>query len=786
MTKKDRVYQIILAILPLFVFFPMYFQGKLISWLDMMHYFMPFRIMTANAIQHGVMPFWNPYIYCGNPLMANMQTAVFYPLNIFYHVLAPDAALRITTYLIFLVMAIFAYGFFRLYKISEEGSFMAACMLAFGFFTTIKAVELAEINVLGWMPAALYFTKKYAESGKSADKFMIPLFLALSLLGGHPQFFIYIFTIFSIFFIYELVYLNKGHRIDAVKNYLLICFLLGALALIQLLPTANFILQSKRAVGGISFEENIGGFMKFEHLMSFFFPFLTDFFSKHSSFLNWVGLIDIGVLPVALLGLGMLKMKDRKLKILMMSVIAVSLLFVFAGNMPFYKKMYESVGFLSSMRYHSKIIVITYFFICFLAAAGFDSLFYGADGEAKAFSKVALACAGIMLIIYLFADIYRNFILGSYRKIFDPAMSFQATFDAVNIYARFAGKFLIYTVFLCASAAVFYLAGIKGLRNGYVKGAAMAIAVSGLFVIHLPGNGNFTTYKLMSETTKQAEFVMADPGMNGYRVLAPGIANPFEFDIDSNTYEELYYYIRDVFTPNINLWYPFKNAEGFDSLSLLSFARVKSYFGVMDKPWDKPAFSLLSARYISSRSPISGRYLKLASKGSTDLYMNSNALKEAFFLPVSSGVKYVAEKDGYLELFKKGFNPSKTMVLEEADRARAEAVIEGAAGGKTAAARTEVDFSDVDLNTIKIKVTCGEAGFLTVTDNYYPGWKASVDGAPARIFKSYTTFKSVFLKPGSHTVVFYYSPPEFPPAAVVSITALLLLIPVVPMLLVLF
>lgn len=50
------------------------------------------------------------------------------------------------------------------------------------------------------------------------------------------------------------------------------------------------------------------------------------------------------------------------------------------------------------------------------------------------------------------------------------------------------------------------------------------------------------------------------------------------------------------------------------------------------------------------------------------------------------------------------------------------------------------------------------AGYLSFIDNWYSGWKVSVDGEPAEIELLFGTFKSVRLAPGQHGVRFYYKP----------------------------
>ena len=52
--------------------------GIVIPW-DLRGHHLPLAAAYADALQEGVWPLWEPYSYCGRPLLANPQAAVFYP-----------------------------------------------------------------------------------------------------------------------------------------------------------------------------------------------------------------------------------------------------------------------------------------------------------------------------------------------------------------------------------------------------------------------------------------------------------------------------------------------------------------------------------------------------------------------------------------------------------------------------------------------------------------------------------------------------------------------------------
>jgi uncharacterized membrane protein YfhO len=47
---------------------------------------------------------------------------------------------------------------------------------------------------------------------------------------------------------------------------------------------------------------------------------------------------------------------------------------------------------------------------------------------------------------------------------------------------------------------------------------------------------------------------------------------------------------------------------------------------------------------------------------------------------------------------------------------------------------------------------------VILTDTWFPGWRATVDGRPARIEKAYGAFRGVVVEAGDHTIEMRYRP----------------------------
>ncbi len=78
-------------------------------------------------------------------------------------------------------------------------------------------------------------------------------------------------------------------------------------------------------------------------------------------------------------------------------------------------------------------------------------------------------------------------------------------------------------------------------------------------------------------------------------------------------------------------------------------------------------------------------------------------------------------------------------------------------------------------NEISFKVRSSNDSLVFVSDNYYPGWKARVDGKQINVYIADYTFRAVPLKAGVHTVRMYFSSESFRIGSVISAIAILLL-----------
>ena len=77
---------------------------------------------------------------------------------------------------------------------------------------------------------------------------------------------------------------------------------------------------------------------------------------------------------------------------------------------------------------------------------------------------------------------------------------------------------------------------------------------------------------------------------------------------------------------------------------------------------------------------------------------------------------------------------------------------------------------------IVVRATADDETLLGLTDAFYPGWTATVDGAQATIQQIDGLFRGVFLPAGEHEVVFHYRPAGFRYGALSLVVGLVVLL----------
>jgi hypothetical protein len=159
------------------------------------------------------------------------------------------------------------------------------------------------------------------------------------------------------------------------------------------------------------------------------------------------------------------------------------------------------------------------------------------------------------------------------------------------------------------------------------------------------------------------------------------------------------------------------------------------------------------------------RWRHIENIGDTSVYENLRAMPRVWLVPevvnlkpeeVLHAIKTSSMPDGRI------YDPSQIALVEEPLSFKAKYF------DKMASAQI------VHLSNTRIEIHTNSASpcFLVLSDVYYPGWKATIDGNPTHIFQTNYVLRGVMVPAGGHIVHFEFRPKSFYWGAGISIISL--------------
>jgi hypothetical protein len=313
----------------------------------------------------------------------------------------------------------------------------------------------------------------------------------------------------------------------------------------------------------------------------------------------------------------------------------------------------------------------------------------------------------------------------------------------------------------------------------------LSLSVTGLFIVYLYNLLRTQLFKILIILT-----IILDLFLFG-KNLAPTI-NPKIYTSAPETVKLLtkknehfrvfHWYIFNLFYKNDWRQYQKSYLDNIGSLppefcSVYGISAIKGvdmlggdYRKINKNPGSK-TIDLLGAKYIITPYPLKTKGLKLIyQKADFGIYENKrDVLPRAF---ITHKAKIIKDRTEILkELEAPHFNPREYIIIEEEVPAIKKK--KGSPGSKT---KSKAEIVEYQPDEVVIDVKLDRNGFLVLTDNYYPGWKAYVDGKKTKIYKANFALRAIRLSAGEHKVKFIYAPLSFKIGAGITVLTLLFLI----------
>lgn len=713
--SKDFIAVTFLALLDLLFFRNFLLTEKMIYGGDIVGLNFPVEQFISDAFKSGQIPLWNPYAAAGYPFLPFSPT--FYPLNFIFRILPTYLAFNYTYVLHFLIAGISMYFLLKYFKASRFGALVAAIVFMFnGYFTArIFAGHYMLIQALSWFPLLFLLLEKAWEAQRALYAALAGLVLAQIALLGHPQPLVYLFYTLLVYFGLRFLVFDRG--IKGVKGLKKGGFLLGlvlvlgvVLSAVTLLPSLEAVLLSLRG-GQINYAAATSYSLSPKQLITFFLP---DFWGSYATSDYRGGAIYhevavyLGLLPLALAALAIWKRRSSRIVLTFVALSALAIFFAFGQYNPLYKLVYYLVPGFSSLRVPARVLMIYVFSTSVLAGFGADVLFsFLAMGPAAGSSRPTASLASLGPGARRDALRPRHPSLG---QLLGGIVLVLVIFDLFY----YGSKFLVPAdpeVYLGKNELIqFFQEDEEKYFRTYLLPNTMLFNRGNIYKFFDNQSDASLTLSVYSDLVEM--FKARDPNLNqaGERSI---------IRINNSQLLTL-----------LNTKYVVSEGGIGDSEESHEVAQPKIY---LFSDWGK-------------REPT-----KIFKK--VHIYERYRYLPRAFMVYQTRVLK---DKDEIEKVLTgEEFDPFNEVILEDV-KSEALNIKEPRSG---AVARIKI--ASYDINNFTIEVDNPADGFLVLSEIYYPGWKAFVDGKETKVLKADYALRAIRLPRGQHRVDFTFDPLSF-------------------------
>jgi hypothetical protein len=698
---------------------------------DMMVQNYPFRDFFARNLRAGTLPLWDAAINCGFPLFAEGQAGPLYPFNVATSFLPTYAAISLNIVFHFWLAGAAMYGLLRFWRAAPAAALTAGLSYALSGYMIVRAMSPNFIDVCAWLPLLILLLSLAAREGRLVYWLGATLVLALQLLAGHPQAAAYGLLSGLAYG----VYLGVSARKPISYYAALACVPLVAVALaaVQLLPTFELTRLSIRSQG-VSWNQFINMSLPPERLIELLLPNLHGnsaygtYWGREAGF--FIQLCPfIGALPLVLAWVALRQRREEPVGFF--AVLAAAGLVLSIGQYTgFFNLLYEIPG-LHFFRIPTRFLLWFALATSALCGLGVDQLLRQSAGtrvRGRVFVMMLALAAGAVL--YLNSAVF----LADNTWLVETG---GAEFARYAWYMRFdALRLLIVLV-------VAYVLLTEGGRR-YAGIIAPVVVFVELYTFAADFNGTINP-EVYTRPPATARAILSDnKSIQPPRVLSLVNERNAPFDWHGGWAVDLSSYRR--YNETLRLYsgglYGLGNAlPGWSPLHLSrhwEFARA--YPGVARVAGIEYVVHYGALR-IESAKPIYDGDIQVSRLG--------NSYPRAY---IAAGYEVVADAQERLRRLRRGAGVGYREVLLE----REPASVYG--DGRTLG-RAEIIHYEPEEVVLRLHEHAG--GYLLLSDTFYPGWRAWVDGVESDIMVANHVFRAVAVAPSANEVRFRYEPESF-------------------------
>lgn len=682
---------------------------------DVIDQIYPWKHFTVQELKDARLPWWNPNSFSGTPHIANVQSAAFTPMNLLFIALPFLDAWSLLIFFQPIIAAAGMYLLLRFYKISKPGALLGSVSWMFSGFIVVWMAYGTLSMAIAILPLLLFCLNKCFASRSILWGIAGTLLVATSFFSGHFQTSLYLFLVSLAYCLF--LFISTKEKVWSLLTSFFVFFGL-IIALIQVLPAVQFYNLSPRSDIFI-----FSGGIPIHYLVTLFAP---DFFGNPVTRNDWFGFYAewssfVGIVPF-IFAFFTIGKKKSSLVYFFQILSVVSLLF--AVESPLLKILGNLHIPVLSTSTPSRLIVICSFSLAVLAGFGYD--IWRKMVAEKRFKRCIhyFATPGLLLVAIWAILFSGNFLTSEHAQIARKNLLLPS--------ALYLG---VIAVTICAI---------------YLKKKERVVIVLLLIPLFFAG---------LDSVRFAAKWMPFDPRSSVFSELP--VINAMQKEIGNGR-------VFGNIGAQVGTYYNLPIIEGYDPLYIDRYGEfirtsATGKYSPSERSvvkidrnglYTKRVFDLLGVTLIYHPNADTNQAWAFHVWNDPDfeevyrddlysLYKNTKAISRP---SLYYDYEVIPDKNKLLTRFyTKDFDYQSVLLLEENPG------ISSKGRGKGS-----IKVLSQTPTSTEYSVKTDQEALLFLSDNYYPGWKAYVNGKKTRLFRADYSFRAVVVPKGMSIVTFDY------------------------------
>ena len=790
--RRDLAAMVGLVGIVVFLFWRALFTSDMLYFRDIINYSYPHARFIHEVCRQGRLPYWNPYLDWGVPLLANPNTLFFYPYTLVMILLPIKIAYPLHYAFHFSVAAVGAYLLARQWGQSRLAAYFAASVFAFSGPVLSLGNFYNFIACAVWIPWALWLTEKAVQSRSLRPWLLLTGVFALQFLAGEPLTLMATFGLSTFYALYRAGNLRRPWaraNLRILGYYFLSGCLMMALAAVEFFPAMALLSNSSRGFG-LAFDRST--FWSFHPLMLLEVLVPNFFGSAFGTPTPWKTVLNswvtpfflsffVGAIPFLFALVGWARGRDARRTFAAWAGVAMIVL-AFGRFTPVYHLLFTALPALHLVRYPVKLLIPAMLFLGLLAGWGLDAV---RDPRAdfahrtrRLFIPLAIALVffGAVWVVSMLAPEWITSLAAWHLAYMShkvrPITSAPLPPEIIAEAARY---FLLRLRIYLPGLIGYSLAGIAGiaaLGRGLAgaRRAAPWIATLGIiFLVKVNYSANptvpesFYTYRppalaYFQKSEQPYRFCYID---KDEKKPKPGLHRQDFLNFDSiPAAAGLSTEAQGLFRERILLHWG-TMLTGYEATSNMDIdgslpVTFRDFWGYMDHLQDSGRYDCLlgrtNVRYILMRRRDDSRVARELTTVFNGSPSPSYLYEDGCFLPRAYAVgaaQYVKNPDEALKpLSDPGFDALGEVFLAGQPSPAQSSQEPGPAGS--------VKILNRETSSVTLVADLARPGYVVLLDRYDPNWHATLDGREIPILVANVLFRAVACPAGHHVIHFYY------------------------------